>query len=391
MVYEPREDSYLLKKHVEEYAQGRVLDMGSGSGILAQAAKKNSCEVMAADIDPEAVEVLRAIPGLEVIQSDLFSEIDGDFDTIIFNPPYLPDHPQAKDIALDGGKQGFETIGRFLSQAIEHLRVRGRILLLFSNLTNRRMVDFLIEKNLLTSTLLEEKPVGFFEKLYVYKIEFSGLFRKVTGQGVKDLRYFTRGHRGILFHGKLDSDLVVIKTSLRESQAIDRMANERRYLSILNRHGIGPNLLSGDEEYIMYEYVEGITISEYIEDLSSDIRQDMDSILRKVFEQCREMDRLLINKEEMHHPVKHIIITPELRPVMIDFERANHTIKPKNVTQFLQFLISANQKERLSQAGYSFSRDELIRAAAAYKHDMSDENFKRIMSLVLSPHTNSSS
>ncbi len=391
MVYEPGEDSYLLKKYVEQYAQGRVLDMGSGSGILAKAAKNNSCEVTAADIDPKAIDILKKIPGIEVIQSDLFSGIEGDFDTIIFNPPYLPDHPQVKDIALDGGKQGFETIERFLSGAIEHLKVRGKVLLLFSNLTNKRMVDFLIEKNLLKATILEEKAVGFFEKLYVYRIEFSDLFRKVTGQGVTDLRYFTRGHRGILFQGKLDGDMVVIKTSLRESEAIDRMANERRYLSILNRHSIGPKLLAGDEEYIMYEFVQGITISEYIENLSSEKKADMDDILRKLFDQCRQMDCLLINKEEMHHPVKHIIITPQLKPVMIDFERANHTIKPKNLTQFIQFLTSRNLREILTKSGYSFSKEELIRAAARYKHDMSDDNFKGIISLVLAPQTMSSS
>ena len=391
MVYEPAEDSHLLKRYVEQFAQGSVLDMGSGSGILAKAALNNGTTVLASDIDPEALAVLEKIDGILAIQSDLFENIEGTFDTIIFNPPYLPNHPQTTDITLDGGKAGFEVIERFLSQVIEHLKIRGRILLLFSNLTNKKMVDFLIEKHLLEFEQLEEKPVGFFEKLYVYKIEFSNLFKNLLKQGVTDITYFTRGHRGILFRGKYQNKDVVIKTSLKESHAIDRMANERRYLSLLNQHNIGPKLIAGDKDYIMYNHIDGIRISDYIMKASINDKPAVDSILRSIFDQCRKMDQLMINKEEMHHPFKHILITKDLKPIMIDFERANHTIKPKNTTQFVQFLLTNNLRGRLQAIGYELNRKGLMDAAAMYKHDMSDGNYVKIINLVTSlPATPSS-
>jgi len=46
------------------------------------------------------------------------------------------------------------------------------------------------------------------------------------------------------------------------------------------------------------------------------------------------MDKLKINKEEMSHPQKHIIIDKNNNLTLIDFERAHYTIKPSNVTQF---------------------------------------------------------
>jgi len=50
-----------------------------------------------------------------------------------------------------------------------------------------------------------------------------------------------------------------------------------------------------------------------------------------------------VNKFEMHHPTKHILIKagkPSRKTVvMIDFERCRWTEKPKNVTQFVQFLL----------------------------------------------------
>ena len=55
-IYEPAEDSYLLQKYVKELAIGRVLDMGTGSGIQAITALKNLQVrlVLAVDINPEA-------------------------------------------------------------------------------------------------------------------------------------------------------------------------------------------------------------------------------------------------------------------------------------------------------------------------------------------------
>ena len=51
-VYEPREDSNLLEKYVRQYAKGKVLDIGTGSGIQAIAAAQNKkvSSVLATDI-----------------------------------------------------------------------------------------------------------------------------------------------------------------------------------------------------------------------------------------------------------------------------------------------------------------------------------------------------
>ncbi len=59
-IYEPAEDSYLLQEVVREEVHGRVLDVGTGSGIQALSAAKSSRvrEVVAVDINPDAVRGL---------------------------------------------------------------------------------------------------------------------------------------------------------------------------------------------------------------------------------------------------------------------------------------------------------------------------------------------
>jgi release factor glutamine methyltransferase len=175
-VYLPREDSFLLRDQVRNYARSRVLDMGTGTGILAAEAAKCSGvnEVVAADIGREAIDYCRKhirSKKIRFVVSDLFSNaaISGKFDLIIFNPPYLPRHPVLKDAALDGGKNGYEVAVRFLGQAKKHLAKKGKILLLISSLTKRKAVEQAIRKNKLRFRVTATKKIDF-EALYVYLI-----------------------------------------------------------------------------------------------------------------------------------------------------------------------------------------------------------------------------
>src|SRR3989344_4864863 len=116
MIYEPREDSFLLAKYVEKYAKGKILDIGTGSGIQAAAARKHSDDVTAVDIDEEAVEFAKS-KGINAFKSDLFENVEGKYDLIIFNPPYLPEE-ENEDYEISrqvsGGKTGNEIFERFM-------------------------------------------------------------------------------------------------------------------------------------------------------------------------------------------------------------------------------------------------------------------------------------
>src|SRR3989338_3015097 len=146
MVYEPSEDRFLIEKEVMKHAVGKVLDMGTGSGILAISAakRKNVRKVYAVDIDMQAIKDARMrYHGKKIIwkQSDLFSSFPKafmhSFDTIIFNPPYLPSEKKEKYLDLEGGKEGNEAIERFLEKARDYLKLNGKILILVSTLTPR--------------------------------------------------------------------------------------------------------------------------------------------------------------------------------------------------------------------------------------------------------------
>lgn len=170
MIYEPAEDSFLLQKYVKKYAKDKVLDMGTGSGIQALASLEKTKDVLAVDINPSAVGQLKK-KGIKAKVSDLFSNVKGKFDLIIFNPPYLPEdkrEPRDSSISTTGGKKGYETIEKFLKQAKKFLKKDGKILLVFSSLTGN--IEKLFSKYSYGFKKLEEKKL-FFEKIYVYILD----------------------------------------------------------------------------------------------------------------------------------------------------------------------------------------------------------------------------
>ncbi len=173
MVYTPAEDSYLLEEQVKIFSKNKkVLDMGSGSGIQAKRASVSGAKsVLAVDINKKAIVQLKN-QKIQAIQSDLFNNVSGKFDLIIFNPPYLPeDEMEDKKSALEttGGINGDEITLRFLTQSVNHLEGHGTILILLSSLTPKGKINKTIKRLKLKKTKLSEKKL-FMETLEVWKL-----------------------------------------------------------------------------------------------------------------------------------------------------------------------------------------------------------------------------
>ncbi len=141
----PRQDTEILVEEVLKVCHGKtVLDLCTGSGcIIISLAKLGKVkEATASDISYKALEVARlnAINhnvSINFIESDLFEKIDGEYDIIVSNPPYISSKDmedlmaEVKDyeprLALDGSDDGLLYYRRIVKVARRHLKDNGLI------------------------------------------------------------------------------------------------------------------------------------------------------------------------------------------------------------------------------------------------------------------------
>ena len=119
----------------------RVLDLGTGSGCVAitLALHCRAARVLAVDRCPEALAVARRNArqldaSVEFALGDWMDGIDGRFDLIVANPPYVADgDPHLRDLrheprqALAAGADGLEALRRIVAAAPAHLAPGGRL------------------------------------------------------------------------------------------------------------------------------------------------------------------------------------------------------------------------------------------------------------------------
>ena len=175
-VYQPAEDSGLLAEAAIEAAHGRVLEVGTGSGwVAAQVAAERGLDVVGSDLNPHAARQARD-RGVEGVVADLCSPFPADaFDTVCFNPPYLPTDPDNEwddwmEHALSGGESGRELIEPFLADVGRVLAPGGVVLLLVSSLTGYDEVLSLVEDAGFSHEVVVEESFPF-ETLTVLRLE----------------------------------------------------------------------------------------------------------------------------------------------------------------------------------------------------------------------------
>ena len=151
----------LLREYPKPAFPARILDVGTGSGVIALtlAAEWPEAAVEAVDISEDALALTRenatrlgVAERVRISRSNLFSEVSGTFDLVVANLPYIArtEIPTlAREVqhdpmsALDGGESGLEILRPFVANATSH--TRGLLALEIGHDQSSRLCDALAQ------------------------------------------------------------------------------------------------------------------------------------------------------------------------------------------------------------------------------------------------------
>jgi release factor glutamine methyltransferase len=192
-MYVPAEDTLFLAKCAKRYKGKWALEVGIGSGLVAQSLLENFANVVGTDIDLASLDYCKG-KGVMLVCCDAASALCSGgnsssssnnggnnnnnnnnnnkkrFDLIISNPPYLPGDPKA-DLTVYGGPSGIETTLHFVESVLPLLAEDGRILVIVSSLSDASGLDKFVQTKKLKKNVVAEKTL-FYERLYAVELTF---------------------------------------------------------------------------------------------------------------------------------------------------------------------------------------------------------------------------
>lgn len=181
----PRQDTEILVEEAMRYLSDgmRILDICTGSGCILLSLLKysNECEGLGVDISDDALAVARENAqnlGLEAEfrHSDLLEKVEGKFDMIVSNPPYIETAvidtlmPEVREhepmLALDGREDGLYFYRRIVEQCTSYMTRGARLFFEIGYDQGEAVKDMMIHKGFCEVEIIKD---------------YAGLDRVITG------------------------------------------------------------------------------------------------------------------------------------------------------------------------------------------------------------------
>ena len=149
---------------------------------------------------------------------------------------------------------------------------------------------------------------------------------------------------------------------------------------IANTVGVGPMLINNSKNFIVMEYLEGKRIGKWIDEQKEKKNSKLlKSKIRKVLEDCYNLDRKGLDHGELSNISKHVIVGSK-KTTVIDLESASIERKVSNVTSATQGIFIGSGISKIVKKIYKLPpKSKIIKSLRTYKHNPSRETFEIVL------------
>ena len=216
------------------------------------------------------------------------------------------------------------------------------------------------------------KRVSELKKLGISGVSFSGEAM------LNSLHVLGKGYVGVVVLSKQGTKEVALKIRRIDSSRSE-MDGEARLLRLANEVGVGPKLVESSRNFIIMEYLEGKRIIDWIRELKGrGSSAKLKSVIKKILEDCYNLDKIHLDHGELSHIHKHVIVGESV--CIIDFESASVNRRPSNVTSATQSIfIGSGIAKLIKKIVKQPQKKKLIASLRKYKNDQSRKNFEGVL------------
>lgn len=190
-----------------------------------------------------------------------------------------------------------------------------------------------------------------------------------------------KGCVGIVVMAQRSDEIVALKIRRTDTDR-SSMQHEAKMLRKANSVHVGPLLLGATDNFILMTFINGILLPEWVEIIiGENERKSLDRILYLIMEQAWRLDKIGLDHGELSTANKHIIVTQDEAPCIVDFETASLSRRASNITSLSHYLFLGSSLAKIIRAkrGLEFKEAKLLQILRTYKRERGKENFEELL------------
>ena len=238
---------------------------------------------------------------------------------------------------------------------------------------NKESLKFLLTYPLFDQDTFETR------KKELLSLDINGVFSTGNLQ-LKKIFILGKGSVGLVTLVKYKRKYFALKIRRTDANRTN-MYDEAIYQSVANSSGVGPFLVNFTENFILMEFVKGSNIIDWYSSarISKERKVKCTAL---ILQQCYLLDCVKLDHGQLNRLDRHIIISKDDKPTIMDFETSSTRRRVSNITSSSQSIFLNGPIYSSLRDSILYDRKQIIKKIKNYKTEMNQENFANILNIL---------